>query len=67
MKIISPVETMNDLKSVCVLLILLGSNANCRPQEENLVKDNVDKIEKEIIINGDLKLFNSCFLIIYFS
>ena len=53
MKIIRPVETMNDLKSVCVLLILLSSNANCRPQEENLVKNNVNKVEKEIIIKGD--------------
>ena len=53
MKIIRPVETMNDLKSVCVLLILLGSNANCRPQEENLVEDIVNKVEKEFKIKGD--------------
>ena len=53
MKIIRPVETMDDLKSICVLLLLLFSNANCRPQEENLVKDNVNKVEKEIIIKGD--------------
>ena len=50
MKIFRPVETMNILKSVCVLLILICSDANCRPQEENLVQD---KVEKEMTIKGD--------------
>ena len=53
MKIIRPVETMDNLQSVCVLLILICSNANCRPQEENLVIDTVNKVEKEITIKGD--------------
>ena len=52
-KNIRPVAIMNDLKSICFLFILLASSANCRPQEENLVEDNVNKVEKEITITGD--------------